>query len=66
MACPRLLLVHASVVNGDATWSEQKPLERRLGAARAVLPGAGHSVQRLGEPFNAPPAAFVDRAEQGA
>src|SRR6266705_3957395 len=27
-------------------------LEERLGAERAVLPGAGHSVQRLGEPFN--------------
>ena len=35
----------------------------RLGATRAVLPGAGHSVQRLGEPFNALLAAFVERAE---
>jgi len=25
-------------------------LEERLGAQRAILPGAGHSVQRLGEP----------------
>jgi pimeloyl-ACP methyl ester carboxylesterase len=38
-------------------------LERRLGAERAVLPGAGHSVQRLGEPFNDLLAAFVERAE---
>jgi pimeloyl-ACP methyl ester carboxylesterase len=27
-------------------------LERRLGAERAVIPGAGHSVQRTGGPFN--------------
>ncbi|HZS24796.1 MAG TPA: alpha/beta hydrolase [Gaiellaceae bacterium] len=38
-------------------------LEQRLGAERAVLPGAGHSVQRLGEPFNALLEAFVNRAE---
>jgi pimeloyl-ACP methyl ester carboxylesterase len=40
-------------------------LERRLEAERAVLPGAGHSVQRLGEPFNAVLADFVERAEAG-
>jgi pimeloyl-ACP methyl ester carboxylesterase len=39
-------------------------LERELGAQRAVLPGAGHSVQRLGEPFNDLLAAFVERAER--
>ncbi|HZS30462.1 MAG TPA: alpha/beta hydrolase [Gaiellaceae bacterium] len=38
-------------------------LEKRLGAERAVLPGAGHSVQRLGEPFNALLADFVERTE---
>lgn len=38
-------------------------LEKRLGAERAVLRGAGHSVQRLGEPFNALLADFVERAE---
>jgi pimeloyl-ACP methyl ester carboxylesterase len=38
-------------------------LEERLGAERAVLPGAGHSVQRLGEPFNELLASFV--AEPG-
>ena len=40
-------------------------LERRLGAERAVLPGAGHSVQRLGEPFNELLTSFVERAEPG-
>ena len=39
-------------------------LEDGLGAERAVLPGAGHSVQRLGEPFNELLAAFVERAEE--
>ena len=37
-------------------------LEERLGAERAVLPGAGHSVQRLGAPFNDLLATFVERA----
>jgi pimeloyl-ACP methyl ester carboxylesterase len=37
-------------------------LEERLGAERAVLTGAGHSVQRLGEPFNALLADFVTRS----
>jgi pimeloyl-ACP methyl ester carboxylesterase len=41
-------------------------LERWLGAERAILPGAGHSVQRLGEPFNELLAAFVEKAEQAA
>ena len=39
-------------------------LEQHLGAERAVLPGAGHSVQRLGEPFNELLASFVERAEE--
>jgi len=39
-------------------------LEERLGAERAVLPGAGHSVPRLGEPFNALLESFVYRAEK--
>ena len=38
-------------------------LTERLGAERAVLPGAGHSVQRLGGPFNDLLAAF-SRAER--
>jgi pimeloyl-ACP methyl ester carboxylesterase len=41
-------------------------LERRLGATRAVLPGAGHSVQRVGEPFNELLTAFVERAEHAS
>ena len=40
-------------------------LAERLGAERAVLPGAGHSIQRLGAPFNELLAAFVERAEEG-
>jgi hypothetical protein len=38
-------------------------LEERLGAQRAVLPGAGHAVQLLGEPFNELLAAFIEQAE---
>lgn len=34
-------------------------LAERCGALRAVLPGAGHSVQRLGEPFNKLLLSFV-------
>lgn len=41
-------------------------LVERLGAERAVLPGAGHSVQRLGAPFNDLLAAFVERSERPA
>ncbi len=40
-------------------------LEEQLGAERAILPGAGHSVQRLGEPFNELLTSFVERAECG-
>jgi pimeloyl-ACP methyl ester carboxylesterase len=34
-------------------------LEQRIGAERAVLPGAGHSPQRLGKPFNELLASFI-------
>jgi pimeloyl-ACP methyl ester carboxylesterase len=37
-------------------------LEDRLGAERAVLPGAGHSVPRLGEAFNERLVEFLERA----
>ena len=37
-------------------------LERELGAERAVVPGAGHSVARTGEPFNAVLVDFLERA----
>jgi len=40
-------------------------LGERVGAERAVLPGAGHSVQRLGAPFNELLSEFVLRAERG-
>ncbi len=39
-------------------------LEQRLGAQRAVLPGAGHSIPRLGEPFNALLEAFIRDASR--
>jgi pimeloyl-ACP methyl ester carboxylesterase len=38
-------------------------LERELGAERAVVPGAGHSVPRTGEPFNAVLLDFLLRAQ---
>jgi pimeloyl-ACP methyl ester carboxylesterase len=41
-------------------------LEERLGAERAVLRGAGHSVARLGRPFNDLLTDFVERAETQA
>ena len=37
-------------------------LERRLGAERAVIAGAGHSVQRAGAPFNERLEEFLLRA----
>ena len=40
-------------------------LAQRLGAERAVLPGAGHSVLRLGAPFNELLTGFLERAEAG-
>jgi pimeloyl-ACP methyl ester carboxylesterase len=39
-------------------------LEQRLSAQRAVLPGAGHSVPRLGEPFNALLETFIRDASR--
>jgi len=41
-------------------------LESRLAAERAVLPGAGHAVNRLGAPFNAVLTDFILRAEAQA
>jgi pimeloyl-ACP methyl ester carboxylesterase len=38
-------------------------LEASLGAERAVIPGAGHSVQRTGTPFNERLEAFLRSAE---
>ncbi len=39
-------------------------LAAHLGAERFVLPGAGHSPQRLGEPFNRALEEFIARAEK--
>jgi pimeloyl-ACP methyl ester carboxylesterase len=39
-------------------------LEERLGAERAVIPGARHSVQRTGAPFNERLEAFLRAAER--
>jgi pimeloyl-ACP methyl ester carboxylesterase len=60
---PKLVVSGAHSVPFDAVCDV---LEHRLGAERAVLPGAKHSVQRLGEPFNAVLADFVERAEARA
>ena len=38
-------------------------LERRLGAERAVIPGADHGVQRTGAPFNERLEAFLAAAQ---
>jgi pimeloyl-ACP methyl ester carboxylesterase len=40
-------------------------LEQRLSAERAVIPGAGHSVQRTGAPFNERLEEFLRSAESG-
>jgi pimeloyl-ACP methyl ester carboxylesterase len=40
-------------------------LEQRLAAERAVIPGAGHSVQRTGTPFNERLEEFLRSAESG-
>jgi pimeloyl-ACP methyl ester carboxylesterase len=39
-------------------------LAARLGAQRMVIPGAGHGVQRVGEPFNQRVQAFWEAAER--
>jgi pimeloyl-ACP methyl ester carboxylesterase len=59
---PKLVV---SGAHSDAFDAVCDVLETRLGAERAVLPGAGHSVQRLGEPFNELLADFVERADRG-
>jgi pimeloyl-ACP methyl ester carboxylesterase len=57
---PKLVVSGAHSAAFDAVCNV---LEERLGAERGVLPGAGHSVQRLGEPFNELLTSFVERAE---
>jgi pimeloyl-ACP methyl ester carboxylesterase len=58
---PKLVV---SGAHSDAFEAVCDVLELRLGAERAVLPGAGHSIPRLGEPFNALLESFVGRAEE--
>jgi pimeloyl-ACP methyl ester carboxylesterase len=41
-------------------------IQRELSAERAVLPGRGHSVQRIGPAFNQRLAAFIDEAGRRA
>jgi pimeloyl-ACP methyl ester carboxylesterase len=48
--CPKLVVSGGHSALFDAVCDA---LEERIGALRAVLPGAGHSVPRLGAPFNA-------------
>jgi pimeloyl-ACP methyl ester carboxylesterase len=56
---PKLVISGAHSAAFDAVCDV---LEERLGAERAVLPGAGHSVARLGQPFNDVLADFVMRS----
>jgi hypothetical protein len=56
---PKLVV---SGAHGAAFDAVADVLERRLGAQRAVLPGAGHSIPRLGEPLNELLRAFASRA----
>jgi pimeloyl-ACP methyl ester carboxylesterase len=60
---PKLVV---SGAHSDAFDAVCDVLVARIGAERAVLPGAGHSVQRLGEPFNELLTAFVERAERSS
>ena len=45
-------------------WDSGYVIERELQAERAVIPGRGHSVQRVGQQFNDRLAAFIDEAER--
>jgi pimeloyl-ACP methyl ester carboxylesterase len=58
-ALPKLVVSGAHSAAFDAVCDV---LEAKLGAERAVLPGAGHSVPRLGQPFNEVLADFVTRS----
>lgn len=54
---PKLVVSGAHSAAFDAVCDA---LEERLGALRAVLPGAGHSPQRLGDPFNELLTSFAE------
>ena len=62
VAFPKLVV---SGGHDDAFEAVCDVLETRLGAERALLRGAGHSIQRLGEPLNELLTSFVERAEAG-
>lgn len=49
--------------HNDAYEAVATVLQRELGAEHSVVPGRGHSVQRVGQPFNDRLAAFIDAAE---
>jgi pimeloyl-ACP methyl ester carboxylesterase len=50
--------------HNDAYEALAAVLQRELDAQRAVLPGRGHSVQRVGQSFNDRLAAFIDASER--
>jgi pimeloyl-ACP methyl ester carboxylesterase len=57
-AFPRLVVSGAHSAAFDAVCDV---LERELEAERVVVPGAGHSVPRTGEPFNRALVDFLSR-----
>jgi pimeloyl-ACP methyl ester carboxylesterase len=57
--CPKLVVTGGHHAAFEAI---ADALEERLDAERVVFPDAGHSVQRLGEPFNEVLADFVTRS----
>ena len=76
---PRVLLVHGSVVNGDATWAAQRPLAERFelvvrtGAASRPAPmwsgrlrGRGGLARPVPRAGRAPRRAFVRRRDRAA
>jgi pimeloyl-ACP methyl ester carboxylesterase len=56
LPCPKLVVSGGHHAAFDAVCDV---LEERLGAERAVVPGAGHSIQRTGAPFNERLEAFL-------
>lgn len=70
---PLAALRAASIPTLVVSSGEQPPFEaichalaEALGAERAVIPGAGHAVQRTGAPFNERFVEFLERAEAAA
>lgn len=63
LACARFPKLVVSGGHHSAFEAVCDVLEERLGAERAVIPGAGHGIQRIGTPFNERLEAFLRRAE---